>query len=284
MPDFSLKVRADNNRTILAEKPVTASPAIPAGTEPSHRPLGARCLLRFDDMCPTMDRAIWDPVEALLMELGIRPLLAVVPDNRDPYLDRGPRDPRFWDRVREWQARGWTIGLHGYQHSYRTLEKGLVGLLPFSEFAGVPKEKQEDNLIRAVEIFDREKVKPEVWVAPAHSFDETTVSILRRLGINMISDGFHCYPHRDHTGMIWVPQQFGNFRKLPFGLSTICIHLEDYPHSDLAIFGSQLRKFQKLFIGFDEVTSHYPCDGQSLLDNAFARGFLRLKRFKADRG
>ena len=50
----------------------------------------ARFLLRFDDLCPTMNWAMWDAIEAHLVRMEVRPILAVVPDNRDPKLVAGP--------------------------------------------------------------------------------------------------------------------------------------------------------------------------------------------------
>src|SRR5260370_42375028 len=53
-----------------------------------------------------------------LMARRLKPILAVVPDNQDPMLKVDAPVADFWDRVRQWQARGWTIALHGYQHRY----------------------------------------------------------------------------------------------------------------------------------------------------------------------
>ena len=40
-------------------------------------------ILRFDDLCPTLNWKIWNPIEEFLVEAGIKPILAVVPENRD---------------------------------------------------------------------------------------------------------------------------------------------------------------------------------------------------------
>ncbi|MGZ3443367.1 MAG: DUF2334 domain-containing protein, partial [Polyangia bacterium] len=89
---------------------------------------GARYLVRFDDICPGMNWPVWREIEKILVDADVKPLLAVVPSNEDAHLDVGPKEARFWDLVRGWQARGWTIGLHGYQHRYVTRQAGLVGL------------------------------------------------------------------------------------------------------------------------------------------------------------
>ena len=92
-------------------------------------------LVRFDDLCPTMNWDIWERVEDILIRNSVTPILSIVPDNQDPRLDVAPTQPAFWSRVREWQGRGWTIGLHGYQHLYLSRSAGIVGTRPLSEFA-----------------------------------------------------------------------------------------------------------------------------------------------------
>ncbi|HJW34553.1 MAG TPA: DUF2334 domain-containing protein [Holophagaceae bacterium] len=185
---------------------------------------GGRYLVRVDDICPTMDWAIWDQMEALFLKYEIKPILAVVPDNQDPKLMVDPPLPEFWDRVRGWQARGWSIGLHGYQHLYVNTNPGLLNLNPQSEFAGLSLEAQQEKLRRGMEIFEREGVRVDAWVAPSHSFDLVTVAALQSLGIRIISDGFAAWPYRDPDGNTWVPQQFATMRPLPFGVWTCCHH------------------------------------------------------------
>ena len=76
----------------------------------------ARYLVRFDDICPTMNWAAWSRIETVLDRHGVAPILAVVPDNRDPKLMVDNSRADFWARVRGWQTKGWTIALHGFQH------------------------------------------------------------------------------------------------------------------------------------------------------------------------
>ncbi|HET8715597.1 MAG TPA: DUF2334 domain-containing protein, partial [Holophagaceae bacterium] len=99
----------------------------------------ARYILRFDDICPTMNWEVWEAIEALLDRHGVKPILAVVPDNQDPKLQVDAPRADFWDRVRGWQAKGYTIALHGYQHRYINRNAGIMGLTHQSEFAGLPR-------------------------------------------------------------------------------------------------------------------------------------------------
>lgn len=53
-------------------------------------PKPAQYLLRFDDLCPTVSRARWERFLPLIEEFGIRPILAVIPDNLDHSLELSP--------------------------------------------------------------------------------------------------------------------------------------------------------------------------------------------------
>lgn len=195
--------------------------------------MSARYLVRFDDVCPGMNWDVWRDVEPILVAADVRPVLAVVPSNQDAKLNVRAPEARFWDLVRGWQARGWSIGLHGYEHRYVTKDAGLMGLNTRSEFAGVPAAQQAEKLEAAVEIFRREGVSPEVWVAPAHSFDDATIDALRAIGIKAISDGFFLSAHRDAREMLWIPQQMWSFQYRPFGLWTVCYHVNSWKPEDV---------------------------------------------------
>ena len=84
-----------------------------------HSPAEAQYLLRFDDLCPTMDQARWARFAALVARFKVQPILAVVPDNRDPELERDSPDEGFWEQMRALEDSGAAIGLHGYRHVLR---------------------------------------------------------------------------------------------------------------------------------------------------------------------
>jgi predicted deacetylase len=227
----------------------------------------ARFILRFDDICPTMNWRVWNEIEQELIELGINPILAVVPDNRDKDLVvSAPGVEDFWNRVRSWQKFGWTIGLHGYQHRYLTDDAGMFGRMRRSEFAGLPREIQEMKLRTAIGIFHRHQVLPEVWVAPAHSFDATTIALLSKLGVRIISDGYALYPYQDNEGVTWIPQQFGKFRKLPLGVWTICCHFNEWSPGELERFRQDIRTYRNHFTAVAELLKSYKERRRSWLD------------------
>ncbi|MCO5118010.1 MAG: DUF2334 domain-containing protein [Burkholderiaceae bacterium] len=243
--------------------------------------MSARYLIRFDDVCPTMDWSAWDAIEDLLQARRIRPLLAVVPDNRDPKLAVAPPRVDFWDRVRRWQADGWTIALHGYQHLYVSSDAGLMGINGRSEFAGLAESEQRDKLSAALAIFAAQDVRAEAWIAPAHAFDATTVRLLLELGIDTISDGFSPWPGRDDGGSLWIPQQLWRLRPMPFGVWTVCYHANGWSPERIRRFGAELDRYGKQIASMDEIASHWKNRRHGVLDrgsHALWLAVLRAKR------
>jgi predicted deacetylase len=235
--------------------------------------MSAQYLLRFDDLCPTMNWSAWREIEALLVDTGVAPLLAVVPANADPTLCVDPPEPAFWDSVRRWQARGWAIGLHGYTHQYVTAEGGIMGIHPLSEFAGLPRDWQRDKLARGLQIFADQGVRADVWVAPAHSFDGATLAALRESGLTCVSDGFMPYPGRDDEGMIWIPQQIGRFRPLPFGVWTVCVHHNQWGSRDVAALGADLRRYADRMTSLAAMRRLYGDRPLSVRDHLFSSAY-----------
>jgi predicted deacetylase len=225
-----------------------------------------------------MNWGVWAEVEAVLVQHGVRPIVAVVPDNRDPKLDVAPEEIDFWGRVREWQARGWAIAMHGYQHQYVTRERGLVGLRTRSEFAGLPFEEQSVKVSAAADVFEREGVRVDAWVAPAHSFDESTVDCLAAHGVPVISDGLHCWPYRCSRGLIWVPQQLWGFRWRPFGVWTVCQHVNSWTERDVAAFAESIATYRTHIADLGRVTQRFASRERQAWDqwgSALLRGYMR---------
>jgi hypothetical protein len=219
----------------------------------------AHYLLRFDDICPAMNWRVWAEIEELVNEKGIRPILAVVPDNRDPKLMVDPPVADFWQRVRVWQTYGWSIALHGYQHVYTNKNPGILGLpTRQSEYAGLPYETQMLKLRAGLAIFKREGVRVDCWVAPSHSFDWTTVDLLAVLGVKVINDGLWPWPHTDRRGITWVPQQlWGRLRPMPPGVWTACYHHNGWNKEQMECFQRDLERFAPRIVGLTQVLGNW---------------------------
>ena len=238
-------------------------------------------MLRFDDICPTMNWSVWARIEEVMDDHEVHPILAIVPDNRDEQLIVSEPVDDFWDRVRDWQARDWTIAIHGYRHCFETDRAGLLGLNAYSEFAGVPIERQRQKLTAALDIFRQHGVNPEVWVAPAHSFDRNTITVLMENGIKTISDGFS-YRIVKRFGCTWIPQQLWRFREMPFGLWTVCLHPNAMTEVDINCFERDLENFRDRLKAYREVIDQPDRIYQfSMVDASFEflwRNMLRTKR------
>lgn len=228
----------------------------------------AQYLLRFDDLCPAMDRAAWERFLPLIRRFGIKPILAVVPENRDAELERGPADAGFWDEMRGLQAEGATIGLHGYRHLCEATGRSLIPPHRKTEFAGVAEPVQREWIAAGLEILRGHGLEPRIWVAPRHGFDRATLAALRDEAVEIISDGFAARPFREQ-GAVWIPQQLWGPAQRRSGLWTICVHansatdqavgeLEDF----LGLFGAQ-------FTSVDRVLAEWPIRERSVGDRWF---------------
>jgi len=236
-------------------------------------------LVRFDDVCPTMNWHVWERIEILLVENQIRPIVAVVPDNQDATLAVSSPDGRFWQRVRAWQSRGWSIALHGYQHRYVNANGGILNIARRSEFAGLPPQEQETKLRAALAIFASEGVRADAWVAPSHSFDKTTVQLLFKVGIHVISDGLSILPFRCAEGMTWVPQQLWDFQARRRGVWTVCFHPNGWNEARFRLFSRGLGSFLRKIVSLNDVLQQWPSRSRDARDRLFQALFLARLRF-----
>ena len=188
-------------------------------------PTPAEYLLRCDDLCPTTPLERWRRVESLIEEFNLQPILAVVPDNRDPELGIATPDPAFWKRMHALEVAGAVIGLHGYRHLCASHGRSLVRLARTTEFAGVPAQTQRTWIIEGLRILRAHGLNPRIWVAPRHGFDRNTLDALGAEGIALLSDGFARVPFL-RGGATWIPQQLWGPVDKPKGLWTICVHAQ----------------------------------------------------------
>lgn len=219
-------------------------------------PRPARYLLRFDDLCPTMAREPWQRFERVLREFAIRPILAVVPDNRDPELEREDADPEFWDRMRAWEQAGATIALHGFRHLCGASGRSLVPAPPLTEFAGVAEDTQRLWIGEGLRMLRGHGLTPRLWVAPRHGFDAATLRALKDEGIAALSDGLARVPVA-RGGLVWIPQQIWEPIEKSAGLWTICMHTNTASRDAADTLHAFLSRHAAQFTCFDEVMAEY---------------------------
>jgi len=245
----------------------------------------AQYILRFDDLCPTMDRSRWERFKALITEFKLRPILAIVPDNQDSNLNRAPTDPVFWAEMRAMQSAGATIALHGYQHLCVSVAASLVALNDSSEFAGVEEHTQGQWIQAGIKILRERGLDPTLWVAPNHGFDHGTVRALLASGIKMLSDGQARVPFK-RKGMLWIPQQLWGPVEKPAGIWTICIHSNTARFSEIEELARFLHRNADQFTSVERVAEEFDAKAMGVEEYLYACyalwriRFSRLRRRK----
>lgn len=148
-----------------------------------------KILIRFDDICPTMNWELWQKAERLLDSYGIKPLLGVIPNSTDPDLKINPDRPDFWEWLKKKQSEGYVIAMHGLNHVFNSSNRGILTTRIGSEFAGIPYEEQVLKIRKGKEILEDHGIHTDIFFAPGHSYDENTVKALSTCGFKYISDG-----------------------------------------------------------------------------------------------
>jgi hypothetical protein len=247
-------------------------------------PAPAEYLLRFDDLCPTTPVERWRRLEALIERFSLQPILAVVPDNRDPELGVSTPDPAFWQRIHALEVSGAVVGLHGYHHICASRGRSLVRLAPTSEFAGVPAPTQRSWIKEGLRILRAHGLNPRIWVAPRHGFDRNTLNALGAEGIALLSDGFARIPFR-RGGATWIPQQLWGPVDKPKGLWTICVHPNTASDADVSALDAFLTVHADQFTSVDRVLFRSQPTTLTLAEFLYAEAALwRLKASRAARG
>jgi predicted deacetylase len=240
-------------------------------------PRPAQYLLRFDDLCPTHSRERWERFLRLIREFEIKPILAIVPENRDPALAVSSPDPGFWAEMRALQADGATIGLHGFRHICAARGRSMVPLHRLTEFAGVPETTQRQWIREGLEILSGHRLNPSIWVAPRHGFDRATLRVLREQGIGALSDGFAHRPFR-RAGVVWIPQQLWAPKPRPRGLWTICLHPNTTTNAEVENLRLFLHTHASQFTSVERVLDELDCAPLNIAERIAASStMLRIR-------
>jgi predicted deacetylase len=207
----------------------------------------ARYLFRMDDITPTMDWGRFWALLRLFQRNRVKPLLGIVPDNKDKKLDRQKPEAHFWDTMRLLVERDLVdIAQHGYQHLLaRTSDSALLKhshgkRVERSEFAGYSYQEQLERIQKGREILTQQGLATDYWFSPNHSFDLTTLSALKSAGFTAVSDGIALLPYT-HRGLIFVPQQLWRPTWVPTGVFTICLHSNEITNGEIKSIRQFLR-------------------------------------------
>ncbi len=214
--------------------------------------------VRLDDITPDMDWERFLKCKALLDRYQVKPLIGVVPDNRDENLKKEaecvegkPAD--FWTYVKALQKEGWEVAMHGYRHIYTTNHGGLFPLNQFSEFAGVPFSEQKRMLEDGRKMLAEKGIDTDIFMAPAHSYDKNTLKALKETGFKALTDGFGNKPYL-WADLTFYPISFrlSNTLKKKHGYSTMVIHPGTVTDEELVQYENYFKRESIQWIPYKE--------------------------------
>jgi predicted deacetylase len=232
---------------------------------------------RMDDICPEMDWGSFSRFRNLFDQYDIRPLLGIVPDNQDSHLKISAPHPEFWKEMRTLVVDNqWSIAQHGYRHLLETRGGGLLGINKFSEFASFPYDIQYKKIEEGKKCLSENGVETDIWMAPAHSYDQNTLRALCNLGFRIVTDGYSLYPY-NYMGLKFIPCQFGDPRKPPFGIATIAIHCNGITEGQFQRFSLFVEKNRDFIVDFRELCA---LPTKNLSRKIIEPSFLALRKIK----
>ena len=197
-----------------------------------------RIAIRLDDITADMNWTSFLRFKDLMDRYGVKPLLGIVPDNKDAKLSVDPPRKDFWEYVRERRDQdGWTLCMHGCHHVYTTDCGGLLPLNRQSEFAGEDYGEQRDRLRKGKDILAAHGIETTLFMAPGHTYDMNTLMALRSLGFTGLTDGFGTRPYR-YGGMIFYPISYrkSDSLKRSSGVTTFVVHCNTLEERDFAAY------------------------------------------------
>ena len=160
--------------------------------------------VRLDDITPDMDYEKFYRMKQLLDTYQIKPLIGVVPFNEDKNLMRNPKREDFAEFLQGLLQEGYVAALHGYKHLYSTKKGGLFPLNHFSEYVGVPFEKQNEMIAKGKQQLQEWGIETDIFMAPGHTFDKNTLKALVKNGFRYVTDGFGKRPYI-RKGLVFLP-------------------------------------------------------------------------------
>lgn len=208
--------------------------------------------IRIDDITPDMDFEKFERFKAILDKHDIKPLIGVVPDNKDKKLKKSEPRADFWQYIADLQKSGWVVAMHGYNHVYITRKPGMFPIGDKSEFAGLSYNRQDEMIREGKRILRANGIITDFFMAPSHSYDRSTLKALRVNGFNKVTDGYGDGPY-ELDGITFYPiavSKAGAISSKDEGIVSFVYHTATMNNRDFDTF-------EKLFdradvVSFDE--------------------------------
>lgn len=211
----------------------------------------AKCqiMFRLDDISPDMDRNKFERVKDIFFKNSIAPLIGVVPENRDNTLHIQDGNIVFWEEIIRLQEHGWKVAQHGTYHQYATDNSGILGINPFSEFAGLSYEAQYNILQTGKAILESHNICTDIFMAPGHTYDVNTLKALKACGFRTVTDGLYKQPYK-YYGLLFIPCRLLGY-KVNKGIETVCLHTNTMSEKDFCRLEDFCRKNADRIVSFE---------------------------------
>lgn len=236
-------------------------------------------LIRFDDINPNMNWEKFNKLKSIITKYKIKSILGVVPNCEDTSIAQFETYKDYFNKLQEMKLYGDTIAQHGYKHITDKKCNGLYGSNGRSEFASHSYEIQYQRIKEGKKILVKNKIWEPLFMAPSHSFDKTTIKVLKKLGFKTITDGFSRYTY-DLYGIKMIPQLSAMPlpRNLPI-LSQLCIHINTLNQAKLEYLIKFIIRNNKYFISFQEALELERNSFLSKAENLILSLIIHLKRY-----
>lgn len=215
-----------------------------------------KVLIRFDDICPTMNWEQWSIAEKLLDKYNIKPIIGVIPDCQDPDLMIDQPRQDFWKWVREKQRVGYTVAMHGHTHTFVSPNRGILNYRMNSEFAGLTYEEQLEKIKKGKEILESNGIQTDIFIAPAHSYDENTIKALAACGFRYVSDGKSSKAYVWHELKFLPCRNYGSARVKNKKHYTSIYHAHEWlrqdKYEDYKLLCDLVKDKTNLIVGFNQ--------------------------------
>ena len=200
-------------------------------------------LIRMDDIAEHMNWEFMDKCELLFDKFNIKPLLGVIPENKDPEFKKYPKNSDFWTRVISWEKKGWEISMHGYSHLYeqQTKKNDIFNYGGGSEFYGLEYQNQLSKIKLGIKKFKEKNISVRSFFAPNHTYDLNTLKALKECNIKIIIDGYGLFPYYKFD-LLFIPQLFYKEILLPFGIQSTQMHINYWDSKYLQKFEDFVKK------------------------------------------
>ena len=223
--------------------------------------MSVKITFRMDDITPDMNWDNFNFFRKLFKETGITPLLGIVPENQDKKLCCGAVREDFYEVMKGLQKEGYCLAMHGFHHMYTTKSGGIFPLNNYSEFAKVSYDRQREMLMLGRKMLQKHGIEIDIFMAPAHSYDNNTLRALKETGFTKITDGFGKAPYR-YKGIIFYPISFHLNRSLKqkAGVTTIVLHANTVTEADKKRYARIFREYGENMISYSEYLAMEPVD------------------------